>query len=539
MNSLHYSKIIILFSIFLLILNFSALDISVNAYTSSTSPSFQVSTSETRILVTSPVYDNNSHLYFVVETGILPNLSNPYIKLSYVNSLTGQEVFSTTYTFHQLVEYNSINSTQSGPESSVIKQLVNIGNNGTNGIDMLRRGYNPITSTISTFQNQIVHSIKISTLDNVFSLEVNIPEGSIYPNNVMVSEPGIYFTTNVQNFPFLSSNDSVSMDVHITTSISNTIDVLDSNNLYLYNEYNREMNSSFNVQNGFLSGLQFQMLSPGIRDIYSFFNFQNQNTNNLSLNCYAGNIVTNTNIFPATASLSQSNAIGTTPGGLQDFTINANMFNFQITGSQLALAAITLGALTGILAALYYFLRKYLLYIVGIVVTIGVTIYLPTRKVTAIQALHHEKRREIMDALHEVGGEGMLMKDLKDLIQLPQTTLLWHLDVLQEFEFITRVKIHKQIIIISNDFLDQFDPRVKELELSFQSEQGEKFKKFISSRQINESFTISEVVKKTNWHEKTTKRHLKRLAHLGIVIQVKNSNEYLVSPEFYEVFTKS
>lgn len=141
-----------------------------------------------------------------------------------------------------------------------------------------------------------------------------------------------------------------------------------------------------------------------------------------------------------------------------------------------------------------------------------------------------------MDALYEAGGKGMLMKELKELIQLPQTTLLWHLDVLQEFEFITRVKIHKQIIIISNDFLEDFDPRVKELELSFQSDQGEKFREFISSKDINETFSLTDVINQTKWHEKTAKRHIKRMITLGIIISNKNSNKYVIAPYFHPYF---
>lgn len=536
MNSSHFQKFGILFTIFLLLLNFFVLIQPVYSQNTTNNPTFTVSSTSTRVTLTTPVYDKALNLYMSVDAGILQNFSNPFIRMAYINSQTKKEVFVLTYVFHSLIEYTQVNGSQTGPESNIIDKTFNIGNSGSTGPDIRSRGYYPINVSVGSFDGQITHLFNFTTLNNVFSLQVIVPEGTVYPGGIEVTVPGLYYTVHVKNFPYTLQNSLLSMNTHITTSSITTVDAIGSNGLYFYSGNNQTVNSTLYMQNAFFSGYQSQFLSPDVRDISTYCNFVSTERNNLTIDSYLGNINTNQYIIPDSASNSQQSGSGN--AGILDFTVSASAFNFQMTGTQLALGTVTIVGLAGLAYAIYYLIKKYLLFIVGIVVGLAVTIYLPSRKVTAIQALHHDKRREIMDALHEAGEHGMVMKELKELIQLPQTTLLWHLDVLQEFEFITRVKIHKQIIIISNDFLESFDPRLKELELSFQSEQGEKFREFISSKTPNEAFTISEVLEYTKWHEKTLKRHFKRLIHLGIMLPIQHSDKYIIAPEFQDSFSK-
>ncbi len=527
----------ILFFLVILII-FSLSTPNSQSTTNTTGYSFSVVSTSTKVNVISPVFDSNLHLYMNVEAGILQNFSNPYIKLSYIDSQTTREVLSTSYIFHQLIEYTPTNNTQIGPESSTIDQVLNIGNNGSTGNNIVNRGYKAINESTSMYEGVILHTITFTTLNNIFSLSINIPEGNIYPNDIGVNIPGLFLSINVKNFPYLVNNSKLSMNVHMTTSAQDSIDIIGSNKLFIYRGYDTTYNSTFYIQNASLSGLQNQFLTPQIRDTSGYSNFQDVNRQNSTFFAYIGQVNTNP-ILPGSIFFTAPNYSSSKTAGILDFTLKADTFNFQITGTQLAVSTVSLAGAASILLLAYYLIRKYLMYIVGLLLGIAVSIYLPTRKVTAIQALHHEKRKEIMDALYESGGKGISMKELKELIQLPQTTLLWHLDVLQEFEFITRVKIHKQIIIISNDFLEEFDPRITELELSFLSDQGEKFRELISSKDINESFSLKDVIKTTNWHEKTAKRHLKRLITLGIIIPAKSTNFYTVTPEFHAYFSRN
>ena len=79
-----------------------------------------------------------------VDAGILPNNSNPYIKYSIIDADTQKDVLSSTYVFHELIEYTSKNNSQVGPDSTTINKLMNIGHSGTLGPNIQNRGYNPI-----------------------------------------------------------------------------------------------------------------------------------------------------------------------------------------------------------------------------------------------------------------------------------------------------------------------------------------------------------------------------------------------------------
>lgn len=522
---------------FLLILLFflliGPLFTSGNSQNTSLDYNFTVSQLPDRIIINSPTYDNNTHFYMSLTAGIQRTSANPFFNLSYIDATTHKVVFSTAYLFRELIEFTQTNSSNLSPSANTIISRHNIGRNNTILTSLNAMGYNPLYSNDTTFQNQPLHSFTLTTQDNIFSLEFNVPENTVYPNNIEVDVPGFYFTVKINNYPFQNSNDKLSLNIITVTKNENTIDILPSNQLEIYKAYTG-LNSTFYAQNVSSSIENTGPLNSRDTFLSSDYTFTNQNTSTLTMNGYIGQI-NPTPLLPSTTSSSGSD---NPLGGILDYKIQSNDFNINTTVGDVAVAGTALAGVAGLIALIYYFIKKYLLYIVGLLVSITVTIYLPTRKVNAIEALHHEKRREIMDELHKVAEKGLVMKELKELVDLPQTTLLWHLDVLQEFSFITKVKIHKQIVIISNDFLEKFDPRVKELELSFLSAQGEKFRQFINIKGNSGMFNLEQVAKFTDWHPKTARRHLKRMVDLGIIKFDTNSRIYAVEPEFYNYFLK-
>ncbi len=241
--------------------------------------------------------------------------------MAYVDSLSNKEVFSITYVFHSLIEYTQVNSSQTGPESNIIDKTYNIGAVGTNGPDIGSRGYYPITVSSGSFDGQIIHSFNFTTLNDIFSLQVIVPEGKVYPNGVEVSVPGYYFFLTVRNFPYISQNSFLSMNVHIRTSVFNTIDAIGSNGLYFYSEANQTLNSTLYMQNAFFSGYQNQFIFPDVRDLGLNCNFLGSDRNNLTMNSYLGNIISDQNVIPNAPGSSQQSGSGN--AGILDFTINA------------------------------------------------------------------------------------------------------------------------------------------------------------------------------------------------------------------------
>ena len=536
MNYLRFTKRNLFLLTLTILLAINPLFSSVSSQTSTSNPKFTVSQLPDRITANSPVYDNKTNLYMSVTSGVQRLTANPFINLSYIDASNRNVVFSTLYIFRQFIEYTQTNTSNPAPDANTIDRRINIGINDTAIKSLSNMGYNPIQTNTSTFQNQILHTFILSTKDGVFSLELNIPESTVYPNDIQVDVPGLYFNVKINNFPFRNSGNKLSLNMAVITSSYNTIDILPSNQIEIYKAYTG-LNSTFYWQNGIFTGQNSDFLNPENRFISSDFVFADQNSSSLTMTGYAGQIDT-TPLLPISSS--SSVATGTDPiNGLLNYKIQSDYFNINTTLGDVAVTGTAIAGVAGLIALIYYFIKKYLIYIAGFVITLTVSIYLPTRKVNAIEALHHEKRREIMDELHNVAEKGLLMKELKELVNLPQTTLLWHLDVLQEFSFITKVKIHKQIVIISNDFLEKFDPRVKELELSFLSDQGEKFRQFINIKGRTGAFNLEGVTDFTDWHPKTAKRHLKRMVNLGIINFDSNSKLYTVEPEFYNYFLKN
>ena len=510
----------------------------VSSSTNSLDSNFDITTFPDRIVIKSPVYNNNTNLYMLVSTGVQRSSANPYINMSYIDANTNKEVFSTSYLFHELIEFTQVNSSSLDPHSNTINQIHNIGDNTTIIKTLNAMGYNPLVSDNTSLGGSILHSFTLGTQDDVFSITLNVPESTVYPNNVQVDVPGVFFSVTVNNFPLLDQSHKLSMGVAIVTSTSNSIYINSPSQVQISKDYSG-LNNTFYIQNSAFSNYDSIFLNDRIRIMTSDLTFLNQTGSSFSMNGFIGQIDTDPIIAaPVTTSTESTLTQNNFFGGILDYRVQSNFLNLDVSVGDIAVA----GTVLGLLGFAIYFIQKYLSYILGLIIAIilaiGVTIYLPTRKVTAIQALHHDKRREIMDELHKVAEKGLVMKELKELVNLPQTTLLWHLNILEEFSFITKVKIHKQVVIISNDFLEKFDPRVKELELSFLSEQGEKFREFVSSKNKNETFNMDEVVKITNWHEKTAGRHIKRMINLGIIRKTDSANTFFIDEEFKPYFSK-
>jgi predicted transcriptional regulator len=521
MNSISFTKKYTVFCLLLVFVVVLLSPLKIKAQQTPLESNFEINLENNRISVTSPIYNYNSNLKMIINASLLPGNSNPYINLSYFDDKSSKIVFSTVYIFQSLFEYS---------DSNQILQQYNIGRDNSFGTNLAMRGYKQINYTLNTFQNQNLHCFTLETLDDVFTLKLNIPEGIIYPNNIEVGVPGFFIDITVNNFPYNNENNKLAMMMVMVSSSTVTIDVIENDTIFTYEDFTTGLNSTFYTTNSYISNIESDLLTLQERVINFNINFQNS-SKNIFWNGYVGQINTNP-ILPDTTDNIKNNGII----GILDFTVKADFIDLELSGEDLAYISFSIASITGLLFALYYFIKKYFIYISGFLIALTVSIYLPSRKVTAIQALHHDKRREIMDALYESAENGLMMKKLKEIVQLPQTTLLWHLSILEEFQFVTRIKIHKQIIIISNDFLEGFDPRIKELELSFLSEQGELFRSFISSFKADITFSVDKIIDVTGWHRKTAKRHLKRLANLGIIKFQKDLKTFIITPEFKTYF---
>ena len=164
-----------------------------------------------------------------------------------------------------------------------------------------------------------------------------------------------------------------------------------------------------------------------------------------------------------------------------------------------------------------FILQKFWFLLAGIPVAVNILIYCPERNLDALDVLNHTTRQKIMDILNEQAEHGETFKKLSQTLHVPTPTLIWHLKMLEEFSFIQIFKIHREIVIVAQEFVRVFDPIQKEFELSFTSLQAQLFKTFILNLYPCQEFTVKEVSTYTHWNIKTAQRHLNHLCKLGIL----------------------
>jgi predicted transcriptional regulator len=195
--------------------------------------------------------------------------------------------------------------------------------------------------------------------------------------------------------------------------------------------------------------------------------------------------------------------------------------------------AIPTGTALGFIGVILYFIRKYWMLFIGIFISIGTALYIPNRKLDAVQVVHHDSRQRIMDTLLNVQGRGETFRNLSADLEIPTPTLLWHLKILEDFELIRRMKIRREVVIVAEDYYNEFDPTIKELELSFKSDQGLIFRDFLKSLDMDTNFTLEGIIRITKWNRKTALRHINRLTSLGILIKNISTRTYKINPKYF------
>ena len=188
-----------------------------------------------------------------------------------------------------------------------------------------------------------------------------------------------------------------------------------------------------------------------------------------------------------------------------------------------------LGFLFVFLISLIVLVRRYWLDILGILLGILNVLYVPSHKLDKIEAMVHTKRRKIIDLLTIQAEKGETLQNLIGKMNISKQLLLWHLKILEDFSIVETFKIKRELVIVLQEYSDRFDPILKEFELSFTSHQGQEFRNFLLNLNKDQTFSIQDVIIRTNWNKRTAQRHLKYLQNLQILSKDENSNLYKIN----------
>ena len=192
-----------------------------------------------------------------------------------------------------------------------------------------------------------------------------------------------------------------------------------------------------------------------------------------------------------------------------------------------------LGLKQSIFGIIIYLLKKYWLEIIIAFISITAILYHPYRKLDIIEVTNHPYRKRIMNILHEKAEEGITLNELAKIISIAKPTLIWHLEMLRDFDINTSFKILREIILIAKDYVQVFDFHAKELELIFKKKQNKKLYDFLNNLETGDSFDLDSVFKQTNWNKKTIQRHIRHLVNIKILLKDTPINNYKINPKYY------
>lgn len=135
----------------------------------------------------------------------------------------------------------------------------------------------------------------------------------------------------------------------------------------------------------------------------------------------------------------------------------------------------------------------------------------------------NQSRVELLDYLEYIGQYGSHIRELKSLTRMGTGSLLWHLQVLEDFYFIQKYKINRNTIFVAADFVDTFDTEYKALEMNIQSKYSEVLIEEMVNLIDQNEISVSGLESLTNVNNRTIRRFLGKLNDYEIVSYVQTS----------------
>ncbi|MCE7735454.1 MAG: hypothetical protein GPJ54_11290, partial [Candidatus Heimdallarchaeota archaeon] len=129
----------------------------------------------------------------------------------------------------------------------------------------------------------------------------------------------------------------------------------------------------------------------------------------------------------------------------------------------------------------------------------------------------NNSRAEIMDFLDTVGKFGSHLREIKSKTNLASGSLMWHLKVLEDFNWIMKYKIENNTIYVSHNFESSFDPYLKKLELKLHSKYTYNLLNALKNVSYNNSITIIDIQKQVDIPNKAIRRLINKMHELEIV----------------------
>ncbi|MFX0084818.1 MAG: hypothetical protein ACFFAU_04020 [Candidatus Hodarchaeota archaeon] len=187
-----------------------------------------------------------------------------------------------------------------------------------------------------------------------------------------------------------------------------------------------------------------------------------------------------------------------------------------------ALVLLKIGFLSRIRDILSSFTIGFLLFIAHIA-------YSPQkRRINENELLENELRVQIVDFLENKGEQGAHLREIQREVGCGISSLLWHLQALDDFNLITNEKIGKYHIFY---LTGTKSVQSTEIALALKSEVAKDLCRVLIAQK--RPIPLSKISQAIDVHHSSVQHHIKRLAELGVIIIIKEKkrSQYSISPK--------
>ena len=147
-----------------------------------------------------------------------------------------------------------------------------------------------------------------------------------------------------------------------------------------------------------------------------------------------------------------------------------------------------------------------------------------------------DSRNNIINLLIFKKNQGETLRNLSRELLIPVPTLLWHIKILENFGFITKFKIKREIVIIHTEFSNDFYYELNLLELTFKSSKAKLVYNYLLTLEKDQPLNVKSILMFTSWSTRTLLRYFSKLVELGIIEKNFHGKGYILSPKFYSKF---
>ncbi|MHA2108578.1 MAG: HTH domain-containing protein, partial [Candidatus Hodarchaeales archaeon] len=157
------------------------------------------------------------------------------------------------------------------------------------------------------------------------------------------------------------------------------------------------------------------------------------------------------------------------------------------------------------------------------------------RRINEDDLLDNEMRMQIVEYLEEKGEQGAHLREIQRTLGCGISSLLWHLQALDDFNIVTHHKIGKYHIfyLTGSESL-----QISEIALALKSDVAKELCKVLL--QNKSPLSLSKISSEINVHHSSIQHHVKRLSDLGIImiIKEKKRSSYIINPNRVESLDK-